>query len=408
MEERDLTESTDSTPPSFPMARGCPFQPPPQYAELRAESPVAQVTLPSGSTAWAISSYELVREFLADPRTSANRAHPNYPSVLPRQPVSSKEAKGLLTWMDPPEHTIHRRMVVNEFTAKRVAAMAPRIREITDSCLDDMIKSGGPVDLVQSLSLAVPSRVICELLGVPYEDRELFDRRSAIILNHQSSVEDRMTAWRGLRGYLSELVTAKANDPGDDLLSRLVKKYQDAGTFDLEILTGVANALLVAGHETTANMISLGTVFFLQHPEELAQFKANPETAPQVVEELLRYFSIADYSTSRVTTADMEIGGVFIPEGSGVIALNSAADHDEAEFERPGEFDAHRDARRQMAFGYGIHQCLGQSLARLELEIVFTRLFERIPDLRLDATTEELSFKHNAAFYGIFEVPVSW
>ncbi|MEY9946414.1 cytochrome P450 [Kitasatospora sp. GAS1066B] len=402
-----MTETTGAFP-DFPMARGCPFQPPAQYAELRAEQPVSQVTLPSGSTAWVLSSYELVREFLADPRGSADRTLPAYPSMLPRQPVSSAEAKGLLTWMDPPEHTTHRRMLVNEFTTKRVAAMAPHIQQITDSCLDEMLRTGGPVDLVQSLSLAVPSRVICELLGVPYDDRELFDQRTNVILNHQSSVEERMTAWRALRGYLRDLVAGKVAQPQDDLLSRLVKKYQEAEIFDLETLTGLTNSLLVAGHETTANMISLGTVFLLEHPDVLADFKARPETAPQVAEELLRYFSIADYSTSRVTTADIEIGGVVIPEGSGVIALNSAANHDETVFEKPTEFNAHRDARRQMAFGYGIHQCLGQSLARLELEIVYTTLFRRIPDLRLTVPAEQLRFKHNAAFYGIYEVPVTW
>jgi cytochrome P450 len=403
-----LTETTGCPFPSFPMPREDPCRPPAQYAELRAERPVSRVTLPSGDSAWVIADYDLVREFLADPRSSANRAHPNYPSVLPRQPVSSQQAKGLLTWMDPPEHTAHRRMVVNEFTAKRVAAMAPRIRAVAEDCVDQMLVGTKPVDLVQALSLAVPSRVICELLGVPYSDRELFDKRTVVILSHQSSVEDRMSAWQELRTYLSDLVAAKEHAPADDLLSRLVKKYKDAGTFDHELLTGLAIALLVAGHETTANMISLGTVFLLRNPDRLAEFREHPETAPAVVEELLRYFSIADYSTSRVVTADIEIGGVVIPEGSGVIALNSAANNDEKVFTDPGRFDPQRDARRHMAFGYGIHQCLGQSLARLELEIVFSVLFQRVPDLRLAVPAEELAYKHNAAFYGIYEVPVAW
>ncbi|MFF9587557.1 cytochrome P450 [Streptomyces achromogenes] len=390
------------------MPRECPFRPPSRYAELRADRPVSQVALPDGRVAWVISRYDLVREFLSDPRASANRAHPSYPSVLPRQPVSSELAKGLLTWMDPPEHTIHRRMLVNEFTTKRIASMAPRIQEITDDCLDQMLAQGGPVDLVRSLALAVPTLVICELLGVPYEDRGLFERRSNLILNHQTPTEQRMTAWRELRAYLGALVTDKVRSPGDDLLSRLVKKYQDAGTFDHGMVTGITHALLIAGHETTGNMISLGTVFLLENPEVLADFTAHPETAPQVVEELLRYFSIAEYSTSRVTTADMEIGGVFIPEGSGVIALNSAANHDDLEFRGPERFDVHRDARRQIAFGFGIHQCLGQSLARLELEIVFTTLFRRVPGLRLAVPADQLSYKHNAAFYGIYEVPVTW
>ncbi|MTD58854.1 cytochrome P450 [Amycolatopsis sp. RM579] len=390
------------------MPRGCPFLPPGDYAGLRADSPVTRVVLPSGDTAWVISSYPLVRAFLADPRTTADRSHPAYPSILPKQPVSKAAAAGLLTWMDPPEHTVHRRMVVNEFTTKRVQAMAPRIKEITDECIDAILAATGEADLVQLLSLAVPSRVICELLGVPYADRALFDGLTIVILNHTSPAEDRMSAWRQLREYLSGLVTRKQHEPGEDLLSRLVKKYEDAGIFDLELLTGVANALLVAGHETTANMISLGTVFFLRNPDHLARFLADEDSRPQAVDELLRFFSIAEYSTSRVTTADIEIGGVVIPADSGVIALNSAANHDGSEFADAEKFDPHRDARRHMAFGYGIHQCLGQSLARLELQIVLATLFERIPSLTLAKPAEELPYKHNAAFYGIYEVPVTW
>jgi cytochrome P450 len=403
-----LTETAEHGFASLPMRRGCPFLPPAQYARLSAENPVSRVALPNGDTAWAISSYRLARELVVHPDVSADRSHPNYPTMLPKQPVSKAQAKGLLSWMDPPEHTTHRRMVVSEFTVKRIAAMAPHIRQVTEECLDQLLAAPPPVDLVQGLSLAVPSRVICELLGVPYGDRDLFAERTNVILNHHSTVEQRMTAWGELRAYLDGLVSGKETDPGEDLLSRLVERYRDAGMLDHEVLIGLAMGLLVGGHETTANMISLGTVFFLSHPEHLADFTAHPENAAGAVEELLRYFSIADHSVSRVTTADIEIGGVRIPKGEGVITLNAAANHDEAVFPDPAEFDPRRDFRRHMAFGYGVHQCIGQSLARLELEIVFTTLFSRVPGLRLAVPVEELAFKDDAAFYGLYEVPVTW
>ena len=403
-----MTQTTPDELPRFPQARSCPFHPPASYAELREEQPVARVTLPSGNTAWLITGYEDARQFLADPRTTADRSLPAYPAVLPRQPVTKAQAKGLLTWMDPPEHTEHRRMVVNEFTTRRLQALQPRIQEIIDGCVDRLLAGDRPVDLVEAFALPVPSLVICELLGVRYEDRDVFGKYTIAILNRETSVEDRVEAWRQLRGYLSDLVADKVREPGEDLLSRLVLKYQEAGTFDHELMIGLSMALLVAGHETTANMISLGIVALLDNPEQRAQLMADTSKAPQVVEELLRFFSIADTSTSRVTTEDVEIGGVVIPAGEGVIVLNSMANRDGDAFPDPEKLDFGREGRHHIAFGFGIHQCLGQNLARLELQLVFTTLFSRIPGLRLTVPSAELKYKEDATFYGVYEVPVTW
>ncbi|MEV6802720.1 cytochrome P450 [Micromonospora rifamycinica] len=403
-----MTEPTAD--PAFPMARSCPFHPPEEYAELRAERPITRVILPDGSKAWLLTSHEYVRRFLADPHTSVHRADPAYPALVPRPPVpvSNMQTRGFLTWMDPPEHTVHRRMVVSEFTVKRVHGLQPRVQEITDRCIDAMLAGDRPVDLVQALSLPVPLQVICELLGVPYERREMFDKCTRLMLNRNSTAADRIGARREVRQYLGELVTEKDANPEDDLLSRLVVKYRDAGIFDHELLTGLAAALLIAGHETTANMISLGVVGLLENPEQLAALKADHRLAGPAAEELLRYWSIGEFSTSRIATADIEIGGQLIRAGDGVIALNSAANHDDRVFASPERLDIRRDARSQMAFGHGIHQCLGQNLARLELEIVYTTLFSRIEGLRLTVPADELPFKADASFYGIYEVPVSW
>ncbi|WP_410667954.1 cytochrome P450 [Amycolatopsis sp. cmx-4-68] len=403
-----MTQNSPEELPRFPQPRSCPFDPPPAYAELRERAPIARVTLPSGNTAWLITGYEHARQFLADARTTADRSLPAYPAVLPRQPVTKAQAKGLLTWMDPPEHTEHRRMVVNEFTTRRLQALQPRIQEIIDGCVDRLLAGDRPVDLVEAFALPVPSLVICELLGVRYDDRDVFGKYTIAILNRDTSAEDRVAAWRQLRVYLSDLVTDKVRHPGDDLLSRLVGKYQEAGTFDHELMIGLSMALLVAGHETTANMIALGAIALLDNPEQREQLLADPARAPQVVEELLRFFSIADTSTSRVTTEDIAIGDVVIPAGEGVIVLNSLANRDENAFPKPQELDFGREDRHHIAFGYGIHQCLGQNLARLELQLVFTTLFSRIPDLRLTVPSAELSYKEDATFYGVYEVPVTW
>lgn len=403
-----MPETADSGLPRFPIRRTCPFLPPAEYARLRAESPVTKVLLPNGSTAWVISSYELTREFIAHPDTTIDRSHPSYPAVLPVQPVPKEQAKGWLNWMDPPEHTIHRRMVLSEFTVKRVAGMAPHIQQITDECVEAMLAGPRPVDLVEALALAVPTRATCELLGVPYADRTLFAKRTTVILNHHTPPAQRLSAWQELRSYLAELVTAKDISPGEDLLSRVVRKYRNAGSYDHDLLTGLAMILLIAGHETTANVIALGAVFLMDNPGHLADFRAHPDRASRTVDEMLRYFSIADFSVSRVTTADIEIGGVVIPAGEGVITLQSAANHDDTVFEHPEEFNPLRESLRHVAFGYGPHQCPGASMARLELEIVFTTLFSRIPDIRLAAPLDELPFKNDSTFYGFYEVPVTW
>jgi cytochrome P450 len=258
------------------------------------------------------------------------------------------------------------------------------------------------------LSLPVPTQAICELLGVPYEDRSLFDKCTATMVNRASTVEEKVGAVRQLRGYLGDLVTRMDSDPGDDLLSRLVVKYREAGIFDHDLLSGMAMFLLIAGHETTANMITLGIAGLLENPDQLAALRADDGLITKAVDELLRYFSVADVSTSRVTTADIELGDVVIPAGEGVIVANSAASWDERVFENPETLDINREARRHMAFGHGIHQCLGQNLARTELEIVYRTLFSRIPDLRLAVPVSELSFKADASIYGIYQLPVTW
>ncbi|MGP3960989.1 cytochrome P450 [Nonomuraea sp. 3N208] len=395
----------------LPVERGCPFAPPAEYERLREQAPISKVRLTSGGEAWWVSGHEEGRAILADRRFSSDRRKDGFPlfnldaatlQQLRRQPP-------LMIGMDGAEHSAARRPVIGEFTVKRLAALRPRIQDIVDHFVDDMLATDRrPIDLVQALSLPVPSLVICELLGVPYTDHDFFQSRTAVVVRRTSSSEDRRRALAELRAYIDDLITRKESEPGDDLFGRQIARQRQAGTLDHTGLVSMAFLLLTAGHETTANMISLGVLGLLNHPEQLALITADPGKTPMAVEELLRFFTIADATVSRVATEDVQIGGVSIKAGEGVIVSSLSANWDPSVFENPAELDLERGARQHLAFGFGPHQCLGQNLARLELQIVFDTLFRRIPTLRLAAPVEELAFKTDAVIYGAYELPVAW
>jgi cytochrome P450 len=395
----------------FPWARACPFTPPVQYARLREGRPVARVELPSGGQVWVITRYEHFRQVLSDPRFSSEHSHPGFPAIFPVLRHRNEEGvapKPTYSGMDPPEHTFHRRMVATEFTVRRMAELRPRVQQIVDEHVLAMLGEVRPVDIVKTLAEPVTSRVICELLGVPPATRAIFQELSGIVLSRSSRPELLGTASVKLKTLVSELLADKEARPGDDLLSRLIREYQSSECYDHEQMIQLAGALVTAGHETTANMISLGTVVLLEHPAQFAELTDDPILFGQAVEELLRYLSIADLVTARVALVDVEIGGVTIRAGEGLIALGAAANHDPRAFERPEVFDIHRDSGHHLAFGYGAHKCLGQHLARLELEVVFTTLFKRIPGLRLAVGAEELAIKEGSVIFGLQEVPVTW
>jgi cytochrome P450 len=399
-------------PPAFPTPRKCPMDSHSETVEQFVDEPIARVTMPTGKPAWLIRGHDNVRQILNDPRVSVDRTHPGYPHLVAPDPHALMlvgRINDALIGLDPPEHTVHRRMLINEFTVKRFRSMRPLIQDIVDKRIDGMLAAGPPVDLVQMLSLPVPSLMICGLLGVPYEDHEFFEAQTHVLLDRKYTRDERVAAFLQLFGYMDKLVTAKEEAPGDDLIGRLAVKYRAAGIHNHERLTSLAMLLLMAGHETSASMISLGTLGLLEHPDELAEFKRNPTVVPKAVEELLRFWSIPDIvSGSRVAIDDIEIGGHLIRKGEGVIALLSGANRDEKVFPEPHRLDIERGARHHVAFGFGIHQCLGQNLVRLELEIVFTSLFARIPNLRLAAPVADLEFKETASIYGVQELPVTW
>ncbi|MFF0904974.1 UNVERIFIED_CONTAM: cytochrome P450 [Kocuria sp. CPCC 205316] len=395
---------TSTEPVALPLTRQCPDAPPPEHLRLRDEAPISRVTLPSGMTVWALTRHEDIRAMLADPRFSSDRNHPGFPAFTHETiPVSLS-----LLGMDPPEHGPARRAVMGEFTLKRITALGPRIQQIVDDRIDALLAGPRPVDLVQALSLPVPSLVTCELLGVPYADHDFFQTRSATLLSRSVAVHQIQQALGELLTYIDRLITAKQQDPTDDLLGRQIRRQQEKGTVDHEALVSLAFLLLVAGHETTANMISLGVLALIEHPEDLAVIRQDPSRTPGVVEELLRWFTIAELGTSRVALEDVEIGGVLIRAGEGVLGLSNTANRDPEVFTDPEAFDIDRGAHHHLAFGYGPHQCLGQNLARLELQIVLDTLFRRIPGLRCAVPVDELPSKNDSDIYGLHELPVTW
>jgi cytochrome P450 len=408
-----LAESTtppEEPIPAFPMPRaaGCPFDPPPATRTLHTERPVAKVRMWDGSTPWLVTRYADQRALLADPRVSSEATLPGFPHPSPGFRENAARRRSFLA-MDDPEHARIRRMVTAPFAIKRVEAMRPAIQQITDDLIDAMLAGPTPADLVHAFALPLPSLVICKLLGVPYEDHDFFQTNSALLINRHSSAEDMTRANDTLTDYLDELVGAKLAEPADDMLSELATRVR-AGELTRRDAATMGVLLLIAGHETTANMIALGTVALLEHPDQLAALREtdDPKAAARAVEELLRYLTIVHNGRGRVALEDIEIGGETIRAGEGIIVYTGTGNRDADVFPEPDRLDISRDARRHMAFGFGVHQCLGQPLARVELQIVCSTLYRRIPTLRLATGVEQLPFKHDGLVYGLYELPVTW
>lgn len=391
----------------FPAVRKCPFAPPGAYERLREDEPVSRVRLPTGGSAWLVTRHEDVRRVLSSPAFSADGTRPGFPALVAGAgPILRRPP---FIRMDPPQHTFHRKMLIQEFTLKRVKTMRPGIQSIVDRLVDDMLAGPNPVDLVEAFALPLPSLVICRLLGVPYDDHEFFQSRSRITAGKSSTAEEFATAMAELRGYLDALISGKQRDPDDDLLSRLVtQQLEPAGELSRSDLLGTCLLLLNAGHETTANMIGLGTAALLENPDQLAAIRSDPGLLPGAIEELLRYLSIADLITARIAAEDTDLGGTPVRAGDGVFALLAAADWDPAAFPDPARFDIRRDNRDHVAFGYGLHHCIGHNLARLELEIAFSTLLRRIPTLRAVVPVDELPYGHGRVLHGVDELPVAW
>ncbi|AQZ67204.1 putative cytochrome P450 hydroxylase [[Actinomadura] parvosata subsp. kistnae] len=393
--------------PRFPMRRAekCPFDPPPQLRDLQRDAPLVRVRLWNGSTPWLVTRHAEQRALLSDPRLSADLRRPGYPHMVEAGP----EAGFSFILMDDPEHARLRRMVTAPLTTRRAQALRPVTQEIVDGLIDDLLAGPKPVDLVEAFALPVPSLVICRLLGVPYEDHGFFQANSRILIKHDVTFDERAQAGLRITQYLGRLMARKTADPGDDLLSELAQRVAAGELAEAEAMQ-MGVLILLAGHETTTNMIALGTLALLEHPGQLAALRAgDAELTVSAVEELLRYLTITHQGLRRVATEDIEIAGLTVRAGEGVVLDQATGNRDPDAFPGdPDRLDLRRDARRHVAFGYGVHQCLGQQLARMELQVVLGTLYRRIPTLRAAVGLEEIPFKEDGLVYGVYELPVAW
>ncbi|MEK9522857.1 cytochrome P450 [Streptomyces sp. NPDC087908] len=391
---------------AFPQNRTCPYHPPTAYDPLREERPLSRVTLWDGRPVWLVSGHAAGRSLLADPRLSTDSTRDDFPLPTERASALRRRRRAALLGWDDPEHNVQRRMLIPSFTLKRAERLRPRIQETVDRLLDAMEAQGPPAELVSAFALPVPSIVICDLLGVPYEDHDFFEEQSARLLRGPTGA-DTEDALARLEGYLGDLIDRKRRTPGEGVLDDLVARQREAGGPDREELVQLATILLIAGHETTANMISLGTYTLLRHPERLAELRADPGLVPAAVEELLRFLSIAD-GLLRVAREDVEVDGTLIRAGEGVVFSTSVINRDAAAYADPDSLDWTRSARHHLAFGFGIHQCLGQNLARAEMEIALGTLLRRLPGLRLADPAGDIPFKPGDTIQGMLELPVTW
>ncbi|MDJ0343592.1 cytochrome P450 [Streptomyces sp. H10-C2] len=383
------------------------MDPPALLGALREQAPASRVTLWDGSRPWLVTRHAEARQVLRDERFSADARRDGFPFVSPSV-TGLRDSPPSFIRMDPPEHDRQRRMVTQEFMIKRVARLGPRVEMIVAGLLDDLMATGPPADLVESFALPLPSLVICELLGVPYADHDFFQAHSRVLLNQKTPAAEVRASRDELSGYLHDLVVEKAVRPQDDLLSRLLADHTRHDDLTVDDTVGMALLLLIAGHETTANMTALSVLDLLEHPRQWELLCADPGRVPGAVEELLRHQTIVHTGLPRVALEDTEIGGITVRAGEGVLVSLAAANRDERAFPDPDRLDVQRPGRSHLAFGFGVHQCLGQPLARLELQVALAGIVRRLPGLRIGVPAGDLSFRHTMAVYGLFHLPVVW
>ena len=407
-----VTDSIDVCPlDSFPKARAAdrPLDPDPRYAALHETGSLPKVSCPAGIDAYLITDYEQIRATLGNPHLSS-RASSSF-HAQPGHDFAAPINTGNIIQLDGEAHLRIRKLLISEFTVKRMQALTPYVQRIIDERIDAMLaKAPGPVDLVSEFALPIPSLVICELLGVPYEERDQFQDHSAAVVDTDVPVADKDHPIAALVGYMTGLVTRKLADPTeDDLLGRLILRAAETGAgLTTHELVDLGLILLLAGHETTANMIGLATVALLEHPDQLDRLRGDPSLAEPAVEEMLRYLTIVQFGLLRYATEDIDVAGQTVKAGEWLIGALSAGNRDPRVYPDPDAVDVGRKAANHLAFGFGVHQCLGQQLARVELRAVFRTLYRRIPTLRLAVPADELPFKHSAIVYGLKSLPITW
>jgi len=375
------------------------------YEVLRRESPVRPIELPTGVTGWLVTRYDDVRRALADPRLSkGGLTSPAGYTELPAD-IQAGLSRHMLT-ADPPDHTRLRRLVSAAFTARRIEALRPRIQKITDELLD-AIAGHDQLDLIDEFAFPLPLQVICELLGVPMADRTSFRTWSNIIVAGTTAREQLPGAMASMLGYLRDLIADKRGQPADDLLSALIAVSDEGDRLSRDELTSTMFLLLLAGHETTVNLIGNGVYLLMTHRDQWDRLRAEPALLSAAIEEFLRYESPVHMATFRVATAEFELGGQVIRAGQPVLVSLLSANRDDGRFAEPGRLDITRQHNPHLAFGHGLHHCLGAPLARIEGQVAFGSLLRRYPALRLAEQDGPPSWRPGHLMHGLARLPVT-
>lgn len=404
---------TKTEPRSFPMPRAAehPFDPPPEYREALVTPGLVPLRMWNGRFAWLATRMEDVKFVLSRPSFSAVPTRPGYPLISEALGSLLVNEEPTLVSMDGADHLRYRRMLAPLFSVARIERLRPRIQQIVGELIEEIKRIGPPIDFYEQFALVIPSLVISELIGVPYDDHDLFQECARDRMDLSAGPEVPIEAGVRLGNYLRDLIKkrmAEGVESDDDLLARLIKDQIVPGKLSIDEATAMARLILIAGHETTANVIAFGTLVLLRNPDQMAELRENLDLVEPAVEEILRYTTVPHVNSTRVAIEDVEVGGQLVKAGEGVVAMINAANRDPAVFRDPDTFDIHRTPNEHVTFAYGIHSCLGQPLARLELNVTFRMLLEQMPTLTLAVPFESLTYRHDKRAYGVEELPVTW
>ncbi|MFF7588070.1 cytochrome P450 [Kitasatospora purpeofusca] len=395
----------------LPVDRLGPLDPPAELQRLRTDLPVAPLAFPDGPPGWLVTRYDDVRAALADPRLSSRRPHLNShirASLITPEEMAALRPSDLLT-SDPPEHTRLRRLVNGQFTTRRINQLAARIQAIVDQHLDALATAPRPADLMATVALPVPSLVISELLGVPFADRDRYQRLTAELLSLDRTRDQLLASKAEMKSYLLHLIGLRRAEPADDLLSGLLHAQATDTTLTDDEIAALAQLVLIAGHETTANVIGLATLLLLRPPRLWDTVRHHPDLVDGVIEETLRFATVLQFGLLRVAREPLAVAGQTIQAAERVVLHLPAANRDPARFTDPDHFDPHRpDAAKHLSFGHGPHHCIGDQLARIELRTVLTTMLRRFPDLRLAADPDEIPTHQHRVVHGPARLPVDF
>jgi cytochrome P450 len=388
----------------FLAPRSHPFHPPEQLAEMRAGKSIARIPFWDGRQVWLITRYEDARFVLHDRHFSAD-SEKGLPALSPGRAYPRRS----MSRMDDPRHGEIRRMLNHEFLTARVDELRPIITRIVETQIDRLLSETPPVDFHRSFALPVPSGLVSELLGVPEEEQRVFQETTQVLVSSTATKEEFAAADDVLYALCERLITQREEQPVDDLLGRLVTNEVATGRLGHDEACQTAKLLIIGGHDTTANMISLGLLTMIMNPGWAETLRTRPDVVPNAVEELLRFHTPNHDGVPRVALEDVMVGDTLIKAGDGLIVLLAASNRDDTVFPDPDTLDVERsEARHHLTFGHGTHNCLGKWFARAELQIALPAVATRIPTLRLAVPFEDLNFKEDAHIYGVHELPVAW